>query len=66
MTNSTNSVLLLTQDSTLVLEVARLTQAMGIDVVVEDNPLRGHRHWSSATYVLVGDDLAGECVVRRG
>jgi len=61
MTNSTNGVLLLTQDSTLVAEVLRLTQAIGMDVVVEDNPLRGHRHWSSAAYVLVGDDLAAEC-----
>ena len=61
MTNSTNSVLLLTQDSELADKVMCITQDLGAALIVEENPLRGHRHWHSAAYILVGGDLAQEC-----
>lgn len=58
-------VLLLTQNSNLVHQVKRVTNSLGVSLQCSDNPFLVHVDWSSYQYILMGDDLAGECSEAR-
>jgi len=54
--------ILLTQDSALINQVQQLCSPMGLVVDCVDNPFRAHSQWREYPYVLIGADLAGECI----
>ena len=56
-----SEVLLLTQNSNLVYQVERVTNSLGVQLQCSANPVIADVDWSSYRYILVGEDLAGEC-----
>lgn len=62
MSHSTNMLLLVTADSRIINVVKSVVDPLGIDVQVVASPLIARETWESYEFVLVGSDLAGECV----
>ncbi len=62
MSHSTHVLLLVTADSRLIHHVKSVVDPLGIAVQVVGSPLIAREVWESAEFVLVGSDLAGECV----
>lgn len=62
MSDSTHSLLLVTADSRIINAVKTVVDPMGLDVRVVESPLIARDIWERSTFVLVGSDLAGECV----
>ena len=62
MSDSTHILLLVTADSLIINTVRAVVEPLGIDVQVVASPLIARDTWESAAFVLVGSDLAGECV----
>jgi secretion/DNA translocation related CpaE-like protein len=62
MSDSTHILLLVTADSRIINIVKTVVDPMGIDVQVVTSPLIAREIWESSACVLVGSDLAGECV----
>ena len=61
MLKKPSEVLLLTQNSDLVFQVERVTASIGLSLQSSADPFLVHVDWSSYRYILVGEDLAGEC-----
>lgn len=62
MSHSTHVLLLVTADSRIINVVKSVVDPLGIDVQVVTSPLIARETWESTEFVLVGSDLAGECV----
>jgi secretion/DNA translocation related CpaE-like protein len=62
MSHSTHVLLLVTADSRIINIVRAIVDPLGIDVRVVESPLISREIWDSSEFVLVGSDLAGECV----
>jgi secretion/DNA translocation related CpaE-like protein len=62
MSDSTHILLLVTADSLIINSVRGIVEPLGIDVQVVGSPLIARDIWESSAFVLVGSDLAGECV----
>ncbi len=62
MSHSTHVLLLVTADSRIINNVRSVVDPLGIDVMVVTSPLIARETWESTEFVLVGSDLAGECV----
>lgn len=62
MSHSTHMLLLVTADSRIINIVNAVVDPLGIDVHVVESPLISRDMWESSAFVLVGSDLAGECV----
>lgn len=62
MSHTQEPLLLVTADSRLVNHVRSVVDPLGIAVHVVASPLMARDVWEGAALVLVGSDLAGECV----
>jgi secretion/DNA translocation related CpaE-like protein len=62
MSDSTHILLLVTADSRIINVVRGIVEPLGIDVQVVGSPLIARDIWESSAFVLVGSDLAGDCV----
>ncbi len=62
MSHSTHVLLLVTADSRIINIVQSIVDPLGIVVQVVTSPLISRETWESSEFVLVGSDLAGECV----
>jgi secretion/DNA translocation related CpaE-like protein len=62
MTTTLKSPILLTQDSVLIDQIQHLCSTLNLGLDCVDNPFLAHSHWSEYPYVLIGADLAGECI----
>ncbi len=63
MLHSTHVLLLVTADSQIINYVTSVVDPLGIDIQVVSSPLMAKDLWENATFIIVGSDLAGECVV---
>ncbi len=62
MSHSPELLLLITADSRLINHVKSVVEPLGIALQVVGSPLIARDVWDGAAFVLVGSDLAGECV----
>ena len=62
MSHTPHLLLLVTADSRIINVVKSVVDPMGIDILVVTSPLIAREIWEGAEFVLVGSDLAGECV----
>jgi secretion/DNA translocation related CpaE-like protein len=62
MSHLPESLLLVTADSRIVNHVKSVVDPLKIALQVVPSPLMGRDVWEAAAFVLVGSDLAGECV----
>jgi secretion/DNA translocation related CpaE-like protein len=62
MSHSTHVLLLVTADSRIINHVKAVVDPLGIAVQVVSSPLIARNIWEGAECVLVGSDMAGECI----
>lgn len=62
MDHTAHVLLLVTADSQIIHHVTSVVDPLGIGVQVVSSPLIAKDVWESAEFIIVGSDLAGECV----